>query len=30
MFVLLRGRDEHRIVRTGVYEEFEPEFKFYT
>ncbi|CAD8196986.1 unnamed protein product [Paramecium octaurelia] len=29
-FVLLRGKDEHRIVRTGVYEEFEPEFKFYT
>ncbi|CAK60178.1 unnamed protein product (macronuclear) [Paramecium tetraurelia] len=29
-FVLLRGKSEHRIVRTGVYEEFEPEFKFYT
>ena len=25
----MRGKDEHRIVRTGVYEEFEPEYIFY-
>ncbi|CAD8118683.1 unnamed protein product [Paramecium sonneborni] len=28
-FVFLRGKDEHRIIRTGVYDVFEPEFKFY-
>lgn len=27
-FALLRGKDEHRVIRYGIYEEFEPEFKF--
>lgn len=27
-FTILRGKDEHRIIRTGVYEKFEPSFVF--
>lgn len=27
-FAILRGKDEHRIIRTGVLEKFEPEFIF--
>lgn len=23
-FALLRGKDEHRIIRTGIFEDFEP------
>ncbi|CAD8178541.1 unnamed protein product [Paramecium octaurelia] len=29
-FVLLRGKDEHRIIRVGIYEEFEPDYVFYS
>ncbi|CAD8059755.1 unnamed protein product [Paramecium sonneborni] len=27
-FTILRGKDEHRIIRTGIYEKFEPNFVF--
>ncbi|CAD8144766.1 unnamed protein product [Paramecium pentaurelia] len=27
-FTILRGKDEHRIIRTGIYEKFEPKFVF--
>ncbi|CAD8137561.1 unnamed protein product [Paramecium octaurelia] len=27
-FTILRGKDEHRIIRTGIYEKFEPTFVF--
>ncbi|CAD8142006.1 unnamed protein product [Paramecium pentaurelia] len=27
-FTILRGKDEHRIIRTGIYEKFEPSFVF--
>ncbi|CAD8100552.1 unnamed protein product [Paramecium sonneborni] len=29
-FVLLRGKDEHRILRLGIYEELETNYVFYT